>query len=85
VLQPASGNGPCTAVWTSGTIAYRCKTCAVSTSSAVRLQQGLWVYRECIVCALCVHCVCIVCALNVHYVCIVCALCTFGVLKQEGV
>lgn len=34
-LQPASGNGPCTAVWTSGAIAYRCKTCAVSPSSAV--------------------------------------------------
>ena len=34
-LQPPSGNGPCTAVWTSGTIAYRCKTCAVSSSSAV--------------------------------------------------
>lgn len=36
-LQPASGNGPCTAVWTAGAIAYRCKTCAVSPSSAVSL------------------------------------------------
>lgn len=51
LLQPASGNGPCTAVWTSGTIAYRCKTCAVSNSSAVRssmlqpLTVGVWQQR----------------------------------------
>jgi G3E family GTPase len=34
-LQPQSGNGPCTAVWTAGAIAYRCKTCAETSSSAV--------------------------------------------------
>jgi hypothetical protein len=39
-LQPPAGNGPCTAVWTSGTVAYRCKTCAVSNSSAVRVFVG---------------------------------------------
>lgn len=34
-LEPARGGGPCTAVWTAGTIAYRCKTCGLTASSAV--------------------------------------------------
>lgn len=34
-LEPKKGGGPCTAVWTAGTIAYRCKTCQITSSSAV--------------------------------------------------
>ncbi|MEW5302971.1 MAG: hypothetical protein WDW36_005706 [Sanguina aurantia] len=34
-LAAGTGNGPCTAVWTAGTIAYRCRTCQTSASSAV--------------------------------------------------
>lgn len=31
----AGGGGPCTCVWTAGTIAYRCRTCGLSPSAAV--------------------------------------------------
>lgn len=35
MLAPAQGHGPCTNVWTAGTVAYRCRTCQVTATSAV--------------------------------------------------
>ena len=29
------GAGPCTRVWTAGTLAYRCRTCGVSPASSI--------------------------------------------------
>lgn len=35
IAGDAGGGGPCTSVWTAGTIAYRCRTCGLSPSAAV--------------------------------------------------
>lgn len=35
LLVPTSGRGCCTNIWKQGAIAYRCRTCQLTTSAAI--------------------------------------------------